>query len=113
VVQTDKERQMTNLVIVYAMIVVLLTAIIFQQQQLLLTVASPREGTDNQTGESRIVIPDSSVNGNITEPQPEPEQAPVPEEPPADDVVHCAALGCPGNPPNPHGPPTEEPERDE
>jgi hypothetical protein len=96
VVQTDRERQMTNLVIVYAIIVVLLTSIIFQQQ-LLLTVASP----------------ESSVNGNIAEPQPEPEQAPVPEEPPADDVVHCAALGCPGNPPNPHGPPTEEPERDE
>ncbi len=32
------------------------------------------------------------------------------KEPPADDIVHCAALGCPGNPPNPHGPPTEEPQ---
>ena len=34
----------------------------------------------------------------------------MPEEQPDDDVVNCAALGCPGNPPNPHGPPTEEPE---
>jgi hypothetical protein len=42
------------------------------------------------------------------------EPAPIPEEQPNnDDVVHCAALGCPGNPPNPHGPPTEEPEGDE
>jgi hypothetical protein len=31
------------------------------------------------------------------------------EEAPDDNVAHCAALGCPGNPPNPHGPPTEEP----
>jgi hypothetical protein len=28
-------------------------------------------------------------------------------------ISYCAALGCPGNPPNPHGPPTEEPEGDE
>lgn len=96
---------MTNLIIVYVIIVILLTAIIFQQQ---LTMASPKEGTDNQTAKSRLVIPEPSVNGNTTEPQPEP--ARVPEEPPNDDVVHCAALGCPGNPPNPHGPPTEEPE---
>jgi hypothetical protein len=40
------------------------------------------------------------------------EIAPGPEEPPNDDVVNCAALGCPNNPPNPHGPPTEEPEGD-
>jgi hypothetical protein len=39
--------------------------------------------------------------------------APIPGEQSDDDVVNCAALGCPGNPPNPHGPPTEEPEGDE
>ena len=26
-----------------------------------------------------------------------------------DSIVNCAALGCPGNSPNPHGPPTDEP----
>ena len=40
------------------------------------------------------------------------EIAPGPEEPPNDIVVNCAALGCPNNPPNLHGPPTEEPEGD-
>jgi hypothetical protein len=41
------------------------------------------------------------------------EPASIPGEQSNDDVVNCAALGCPGNPPNPHGPPTEEPEGDE
>jgi hypothetical protein len=40
------------------------------------------------------------------------EPASIPEDQSDDDVFHCAALGCPGNPPNPHGPPTEEPEGD-
>jgi hypothetical protein len=74
-------------------------------------VASPKNGTDNQTVTSQTVIPESPVNGNTTEPSSEP--APISEEQPNDDIVHCAALGCPGNPPNPHGPPTEKPEGDE
>ena len=40
------------------------------------------------------------------------EIAPGPEEPPNDIVVNFGALGCPNNPPNLHGPPTEEPEGD-
>ena len=46
------------------------------------------------------------VNDDITEPTSEPTS--TPGEQSNDDVVKCAALGCPGNPPNPHGPPTEE-----
>jgi hypothetical protein len=85
--------------------IILLTTIMFQQQ---LTLASPKDGTDNQTDKSQTVIPESRVNGNTTESSSE--LPPIPEEQPNDDVVNCAALGCPGNPPNPHGPPTEEPE---
>ena len=97
---------MTNQVIVYIIIMILLATIMFLQQ---LTVASPKDSTDNQTTKSQTVIPESPVNGNTTDPSSEP--APIPEEQSNnDDVVQCAALGCPGNPPNPHGPPTEEPE---
>ena len=101
---------MTNQVIGHIIIIILFTTIMFQQQ---LTVASPKDGTDNQTTKFQTVIVESPVNGNTTKPSSE--LAPIPEEQPNndDDVVHCAALGCPGNPPNPHGPPTEEPEGDE
>ena len=71
-------------------------------------MASPTEGTDNQTAKFYTGIPEPPVNGNIFVPHSE--IAPGPEEPPNDDVVNCAALGCPNNPPNLHGPPTEEPE---
>ena len=49
------------------------------------------------------------VHNSISEPHSEP--SPATEKPSLNggDIVHCAALGCPGNPPNPHGPPTEEP----
>ena len=78
----------------------------FQQQ---LTVASPKDGKDNQTVKSQSVIPESAAPNSNTS-KPSSEATPMPEEQPDDDVVNCAALGCPGNPPNPHGPPTEEPE---
>ena len=87
--------------------VVILTTVIFQQQ---LVVATPKEGTDNQTANFQTVIPESPVNGNITKHHSE--IASVPEESPNDDAVNCAALGCPNNPPNLHGPPTVEPEGD-
>jgi hypothetical protein len=99
---------MIDQVIGYTIMIILLAAIMFQQQ---LVVASPKDGTDNQTDKSQTVIPESPVNDNTTEPSSEP--APILEEQSNDDVVNCAALGCPGNPPNPHGPPTEEPEGDE
>jgi hypothetical protein len=98
---------MIDQVIGYIIMIIFLAAIIFQQQ---LTVASPKDGTDNQSAKSQTVIPESPVNGNTTEPSSEP--APIPGEQSNDDVVNCAALGCPGNPPNPHGPPIEEPEGD-
>jgi hypothetical protein len=41
------------------------------------------------------------------------ETAPGLEQPPKYEVVNCTALGCPNNPPNRHGPRTEEPEGDE
>jgi len=87
--------------------IVILTIVIFQQQ---LVVATPKEGTDNQTANFQTVIPESPVNGNITKHHSE--IATGPQEPPNDDVVNCATLGCPNNPPNLHGPPTEEPEGD-
>jgi hypothetical protein len=43
--------------------IVILTIVIFQQQ---LVVATPKEGTDNQTANFQTVIPESPVNGNIT-----------------------------------------------
>lgn len=98
---------MTNRVIDYSIMVIILILVIFQQHS---TLASPKEGADNQTAESRTVIPELPVNSNTT--LPHSELAPGTEDPPNDEVVHCAALGCPGNPPNPHGPPTEEPEGD-
>jgi hypothetical protein len=96
---------MSSQVIGYIMIIILLATIMFQQQ---LTVASPKDGKDNQTIKSQSVIPESPANSNTSEPSSE--ATPIPEEQPDDDVVNCAALGCPGNPPNPHGPSTEEPE---
>jgi hypothetical protein len=95
---------MNNPIIIYGMIVILLTVTSIQH----LTIASPKEEANNQTFKGGIANPELHPKGNITHSQPE--LAPVPEEPPAGDVVHCAALGCPGNPPNPHGPPTEEPQ---
>jgi hypothetical protein len=103
-----KQRQMTDKVIGYIVMIILLTTIMFQQQ---LTLASPIDGTNNQTVISQTVIPELPVNNNTTESSSE--LPPIPEEQPNDDVVNCAALGCPGNPPNPHGPPIEEPEGDE
>jgi hypothetical protein len=41
------------------------------------------------------------------------ETAPGLEQPPKYEVVNRASLGCPNNPLNLHGPPTEEPEGDE
>jgi len=99
---------MIDQVIGYTIMIILLAAIMFQQQ---LIVASPKDGTDNQTVKSQVVIPELPVNDNTTEPSSEP--APIPGEQSDDDVVNCAALGCPGSPPNPHGPPTEESEGDE
>jgi hypothetical protein len=55
----------------------------------------------------QTVIPESLLNGNTTTPHLEIE--PGPEEPLNYDVINCAALRCPNNPPNLHGPPTEEP----
>jgi len=92
-----KLRQMTDQVIGYIIMIILLATIMFQQQ---LTVASPKDGTDNQTVKSQTVIPESPVNGNTTEPSSEP--ASMPEEQPNDDVVQCAALGFPNNPLNLH-----------
>lgn len=98
---------MTNRVIDYSIMAIILTLVIFQQH---LTVASPKEGADNQTAESRTIIPELLGNSNATQLQSE--LASGTEDPPNDEVLHCAALGCPGNPPNPHGPSTEEPEGD-
>jgi hypothetical protein len=98
---------MINRVIDYSIMVIILILVIFQQQS---AVASSKESVDNKTAESRTAIPELPVNSNTT--QPHSELAPGTEDPPNDEVVHCAALGCPGNPPNPHGPPTEEPEGD-
>lgn len=98
---------MINRVINYSIMVIILILVIFQQQS---AVASSKEGVDNKTAESQTIIPELPVNSNTT--QPHSELAPGTEDPPNDEVVHCAALGCPGNPPNPHGPPTEEPEGD-
>jgi hypothetical protein len=98
---------MTSLINNYTIIGILLSPIIFQQ----LTHTSHTEeiiysGTVNPE-------PEAPVNDNVIET--EPASLLVPEEPSEpsandDDIIHCAALGCPGNPPNPHGPPTEEPE---
>jgi hypothetical protein len=95
---------MTNRVMDYPVTVIILALVIFQQHP---TMASSKEGADNQTAESQTVISELPVNSNTT--QPHSERAPGTADPPNDEVVHCAALGCPGNPPNPHGPPTEEP----
>jgi hypothetical protein len=100
-----KSWKLTNVILVYTISGILLAVIMLQQQ----TVANSQEGTNNQTAKPSIVIPESPVYGNTTESEPRPET--VPEEPSSNgDVIHCAALGCPGNPPNPHGPPTEEPQ---
>jgi hypothetical protein len=59
--------------------------------------------------EKNMSSPEPHSKDNTTESQPELILESEEPPPPAHDVVHCAALGCPGNPPNPHGPPTEEP----
>ncbi|HZA70789.1 MAG TPA: hypothetical protein VE548_13925 [Nitrososphaeraceae archaeon] len=97
---------MTNQVIGYIIMIILLAIIISQQQELIL--ASTKDGTNNQTIKSQSVNPEPPTDSNnATEPSSEP--TPIPEEEANDDVFNCAALGCPGNPPNPHGPPTKEP----
>ena len=88
---------MTQVVVGYVVGAILLALIILQDQ---LTIASP-EDSDNRTTNTQTAIPELPTNSNTTESHS--------EEAADDDVAHCAALGCPGNPPNPHGPPTEEP----
>jgi hypothetical protein len=90
-------REMTQVAVGYVVMAILLASSIFQHQ---LTIASPKD-SDNLTINTQTAIPELPVNGNTTESHS--------EEAADDDVVNCAALGCPGNPPNPHGPPTEEP----
>ena len=90
---------MTQVVVGYVVGAILLALIIFQNQ---LTIASPKD-SDNWTTKTQTAIPELPANSNTTDSHPEKTQD-------DDGVVHCAALGCPGNPPNPHGPPTEEPE---
>jgi hypothetical protein len=90
-------KEMTQVVVGYVVVAILLALIIFQDQ---LTSASPKD-SDNWTTQTQTAIPELPANSNTTESHPEKTQD--------DGVVHCAALGCPGNPPNPHGPPTEEP----
>jgi hypothetical protein len=87
-------REMTQVVIGYVVVTILLASSIFQHQVI---IASP-EDSDNL---NQTAIPELPANSNTTESHSEDVQD--------DDVVNCAALGCPGNPPNPHGPPTEEP----
>jgi hypothetical protein len=70
----------------YIIMIIFLAAIMFQQQ---LTVASPKDDTDNPSAKSQTVIPESPVNDSTTEAGSEP--ASIPEEPPNDDVFHCAA----------------------
>jgi hypothetical protein len=67
------------MMIVHTIIGSLLTAAIFQQ----LTLASPKEGTNNQTVEHPMTIPEPHSKDNTTESQP---LALKPEEPPAHDV---------------------------
>lgn len=86
--------EMTQVVVGYVVVTILLASGIFQHQ---LIIASP-ENSDNL---NQTVVPELPANSNTTESHSEDVQD--------DDVIHCAALGCPGNPPNPHGPPTEEP----
>jgi hypothetical protein len=95
-------RHMTNLVVYYVIMIIILTVITFQQP---LAEPSAKEHKDNQIAKFPTV---TAVNDNTTNHHSE--IAPGLEEPPKDDVVNCAALGCPNNPPNLHGPPTEEPE---
>jgi hypothetical protein len=91
-------KEMTQVVVGYVVGAILLALLIFQDQ---LTIASPKD-SDNWTTKTQTAIPELPANSNTTDSHPEKTQD--------DGVVHCAALGCPGNPPNPHGPPTEEPE---
>jgi hypothetical protein len=86
--------EMTQVVVGYVVVTILLASSIFQHQ---LIIASP-ENSDNL---NQTAISELPANSNTTESHSEDGQD--------DDVVNCAALGCPGNPPNPHGPPTEEP----
>jgi hypothetical protein len=90
-------RDMTQVVVGYVAVAILLASSIFQHQ---LTIASP-EDSDNRTTNTQTAISELPANSNATESHS--------EEAPDDNVAHCAALGCPGNPPDPHGPPTEEP----
>ena len=90
-------REMNQIVVGYVVVTILLASSIFQHQ---LTIASP-EDSDNRTSNTQTTMPELPANSNTTESHS--------EDVPDDDVAHCAALGCPGNPPNPHGPPTEEP----
>jgi hypothetical protein len=71
---------MTSQIIGY-IIIILLATIMFQRQ---LTVASQKDGKDNQTIKSQSVIPESYANSNTSEPTSE--TTPIPEEQPNDDV---------------------------
>jgi hypothetical protein len=72
----------TNQVIGHIIIIILFATIMFQQQ---LTVASPKDGRDNQSAKSQTVIPELPVNGKTTELSSEP--ASIPEEPPNEHIL--------------------------
>ena len=76
-------REMTQVVIGYVVVTILLASSIFQHQVI---IASP-EDSDNL---NQTAIPELPANSNTTESHSEDVQD--------DDVVNCAALGCPGNP---------------
>jgi hypothetical protein len=85
--------------------IIILTVIAFQLE---LAKTNAEEHTANQIAKFQTGIP---VIDNLTKDHSE--TAPGLEQPPKFEVVNCAALGRPNNPPNLHGPPTEEPEGDE
>ena len=85
--------------------IIILTVIAFQLE---LAKTNAEEHTANQIAKFQTGTP---VIDNHTKDHSE--TAPGLEQPPKFEVVNCAALGCPNNPPNLHGPPTEEPEGDE
>lgn len=80
-------RHTTNLVVYYVIMIIILALITFQQP---LAEPSAKEHKDNQIAKFPTVTP---VNDNTTKRHSE--IALGLEEPPKDDVVNCAALGCP------------------
>lgn len=92
-------RHMTSLIVKLCCYDYNLTVIAFQLEP---AETNAEEHTDNQIAKFQIVTP---VNDNLTKDHSE--TAPGLEQPPKYDVVNCAALGCPNNPPNLHGQPTD------